>query len=231
MKKKNQKKEPLSPIVKFGILIGAALIVGVIALGINSMRQQKQQAQMRAEQARQESIRKKKEQPKFKDYSSDSKPTEDDSPKLTKDQAIKRLHEDINYGFALMKDTNTISSSRVSSKQLSTAEHKALVNHFDDLDTFNKFNQLVNISTVSGENYYGQGGNNKTYKTSKQGDTYVITGGSVEYKDSGYNTLVYDVNLKYKAGAFRADRWLKVSVDQTSGVITSIAAEGTNKDE
>lgn len=226
MKKKQPQKEPLSPIVKIAIGVGVFLVLGVLVLGINSVRTQKQIEQRQAEQASQLLIRKRKEQPKFKNFDSTNTSSDINSPKLSKQEAISAMQADIKYGFKLIKDTNAISGSQITRKQLSPSQNKQVVKHFNSISTFNDFNNAVNISTPSGANYYGQNGKEKTIKTSKQGDYYVVAGGKVEFNDSAYNNYIYDVNLSYKAGNFKNRIWLKISVDRTTGVITDIELEG-----
>lgn len=226
MSKRQPQKQPLSPVVKIAIGVGVLLVLGVLALGINSVRMQKQAEQQRAEQARQSSIRKKQEQPKFKDFDSSDSTGNDSSPKLSKSQAIKKMQADIRFGFDLIKATEAIGNAQLTRKQLSYKQNKDLSNHFSSIATFNSFNSAVNISTPNGANYYGQGGKYKTYKTAKPSDYYVVTGGSVEYNDSAYNNYIFDVNLQYKAGNYKNKVWLKISVDRTSGVISSVDVEG-----
>ena len=145
---------------------------------------------------------------------------------LTKAEAQKRLQQDLNYGLELISQVGSLSGVKVTSKTLSSSQYKQVEKHFDSLDTFNDFNQAVNISTPSGANYYGQNGNNKTYKAPKEGSTYKIIGGTSKYSDTSYDNYIFDVYLKYKVGKFNADKYLSVSVDQNSGVITAVKSEG-----
>ena len=232
MKKQTQKKQPVSPIAKVGIVAAIIFTVLLVINGIAAYQTEKQN-KLEAEKARQEQIRKEKEKPKFKKYNSnigqESKPSA--SKNITKKQAGKYIRRDIAYGFELIQKEGLVSSNRLSTKHLSSQQNKKLLEHFDSVQTFNDFNQCVNVSTASGANYYGQNGQNKTIKTSKIGDKYTILGGSIDYTDSAYNQLLYDVNLKYSAGRMRIDNWFKISIDQETGVISKFALKGNKPNE
>lgn len=230
MKRQQKQKEPKSPLLYFGIAIGCVVIFGIIALGINSYRNSQAQKAKQEEQVRQEKIRKEKARPKFKAYQAQDNSGSDKSEQLTKKQATKRLSADINYGFKLMQQTDALVGTKITQKQLSTAQRKNVAKYFDSLTVFNSFNQATNISTASGQNFYGQNGHNKTYKTSKQGAPYRVTGGSVEYNGSSYNDYIFDVLLQYKAGAYSSKRWLTIYVDKSTGVMTQVKMKGNQNE-
>lgn len=223
-KKINQKTNSKLLFVLVGF--GAVILLGVIAIGVNTYRNQQQQEVAQQEQIRQNKIKKEKQRPKFKDYQSNDDTGNEQTAELTKAEAQKRLQQDLNYGLELISQVGSLSGVRVTSKILSSSQYKQVEKHFDSLDTFNDFNQAVNISTPSGANYYGQNGNNKTYKVPKEGSTYKIIGGTSKYSDTSYDNYIFDVYLKYKVGKFNADKYLSVSVDQNSGVITAVKSEG-----
>lgn len=230
MRKQTQKKQPISPIVKGGIVVAIVVTILLVINGFSAYRQD-QLNKIEAEKARQE--QKRKEKPKFKKYNSnigqESKLSA--SKSITKKQAGDYIRRDISYGFQLIQKEGLVSSNLLSTKQLSSDQNKKLLEHFDSVQTFNDFNQCVNVSTASGANYYGQNGQNKTIKTSKIGDKYTILEGSVDYSDSAYNQLLYDVNLKYAAGRMRIDTWLKIALDQETGAITQIGLKGIKPNE
>lgn len=229
MRKQTQKKQPLSPIVKGGIVVAIVVTILLVINGISAYRQD-QQNKIEAEKARQE--QKRKEKPKFKKYNSNiGQDNSSASKSITKKQAGEYIRRDISYGFQLIQKEGLVSSNRLSTKQLSSDQNKSLLKYFDSVQTFNDFNQCVNVSTASGANYYGQNGQNKTSKTSKIGDKYTILGSGVDYSDSAYNQLLYDVNLKYAAGRMRIDTWLKIALDQETGVITKIGLKGIKPNE
>lgn len=225
-KKKTNQRPDNSKLIFVLIGFGAVILLGVIALGVNTYRNQQQQEVARQEQIKQNKIKKEKQRPNFKDYQSNDDTGNEQTAALTKVEAQKRLQQDLNYGFKLMTQIGSLSSVKITSKTLSPSQYKQAKKHFDSLDTFNAFNQATNISTPSGANYYGQGGGYKTFKAPKEGSTYKIIGGTSKYSDTSYDNYIFDVYLKYKVGKFNADKYLSVSVDQNSGVITAVKSEG-----
>lgn len=226
MAKKRKQETSNNKLIFILVGFGAVILLGVIAVGVNTYRNQQQQAAMQQEQIRQSKIKKEKQRPKFKEYQSNDDIGNEQTAKLTKAQAQQHLQKDLNYGFKIISEIGALSGNKITSKTLSTSQYKQISKYFDSLDSFNAFNQATNISTPSGANYYGQGGNNKVYKTAKEGAVYRITGGSVKYTDTSYGNYIFEVYLKYEAGKFNADKYLSVNVDQNSGVITSVKSEG-----
>lgn len=227
MSKKKTNQEPNNSKLLFILVgFGAVILLGVIAIGVNTYRNQQQQEATRQEQIRQSKIKKEKQRPKFKDYQSNDNTGNEQTAELTKAEAQKRLQQDLSYGLELISQVGSLSGVKVTNKTLSPPQYKQAKKHFDSLDTFNDFNQAVNISTPSGANYYGQGGSYKTYKVPKEGSTYKIVGGTSKYSDTSYDNYIFEVYLKYKVGKFNADKYLSVNVDQNSGVITAVKSEG-----
>ena len=110
MRKQTQKKQPVSPIAKVGIVAAIIFTVLLVINGIAAYQTEKQN-KLEAEKARQEQIRKEKEKPKFKKYNSnigqESKPSA--SKNITKKQAGKYIRRDITFGFYLIKKEGLVS--------------------------------------------------------------------------------------------------------------------------
>ncbi|KJY54789.1 Uncharacterized protein JF73_18090 (plasmid) [Lactobacillus helsingborgensis] len=212
-------------------IVTVIIVLGIIAISVNIYRHYNFLEIRQKDQAHQEQIRKTKSKPKFKEYHSSHNVGSTRSKNLTKKQVNEHIKADINFAFKIMKATGASAGSTINYKQLNFKQGKIIYKYYNSLTPLNELNQLTNVSTQTGSNYYGQNGHNKKYNTPKQGDTYVINQIKTTYLDKTYNSYIYDVFLQYKAGKFSVNRYLEVTVNQSTGAIASVKGEGSNLNE
>lgn len=144
-------------------------------------------------------------------------------------KAQQQAADGIKLGLEMISKTQALPGQNMNLSSLSQEESKTLYQHFQNGESIQAFNDVVNYASPQGELQWGDTGTNgpSSEKTPQPGAQYSLDGGELEYTGSSTSYYIFNVDMKYHANDFPVRTIpLKLTVSRTGGQIVKVERTG-----
>lgn len=148
-----------------------------------------------------------------------------DNQTIPSDQAASNIKSAIKIALSVIEKSKATSGQGITFSDLSQSDLDQVNQYFNTNQAIQDFNDIINISSNSNTNEYGDAGTGiSKEKVPKAGTKYVISTLSIQYENEDTDNYLFTVKLKYHPKGFKnSTKTFNFYIDNSSGKVSKIS--------